>query len=76
MDLQQSTMLQLKIDKSRACSGRILLKKCPVRAEDILQIAIFFLFEWINGFAAKYSVRVEDRQIKSVFWTYSFEMPG
>ena len=38
MDLQQSTRLELKIDNSRACSGRIILKKCPVWAEDTLQM--------------------------------------
>ena len=43
LDLQQSTRLELKIDKSKACYGRILLKKCPIRAEDILQIPIFFI---------------------------------
>ena len=38
MDLQQSTGLELKIDKSRACSGRTLLKNFPIGAEDILQM--------------------------------------
>ena len=77
MDLQQSTRLELKIHKSRAYSGRIFLEKNARLGLKIFYILQFFSSEWINGFAAKYSVTVEDRQIKNVFWTYYFEkMPG
>ena len=45
IDLQQSTRLELKIDKSRAYSGRILLEKMP------LGLKIFYRFQyfiWMN----------------------------